>query len=245
MSTVDMTPDATPAGAVAQLEALTVCEAFQNTVAEKADRVALRNLGGEIELTFAQVAERIQRIATGMHALGVRHGDTVGLMLVNRPEFNLCDSAAIHLGAAPFSIYNTCSAEQISYLFSNAQNRVVITERQFLPTIRAAGLESIEHVICVDGDSEGSVSLEELESLEDPGFDFQASWRAVSGDDLITICYTSGTTGPPKGVELTHANVLAECHAAAAVIEHHPEGRIISYLPNAHMADRYSTHYVS
>jgi long-subunit acyl-CoA synthetase (AMP-forming) len=242
MGTVDMAP---APGALAELKALTVCEAFQATAAQNAKRVALRNLGGEIELSFAQVAERVQRVATGMHALGVRHGDTVGLMLRNRPEFNICDCAAIHLGATPFSIYNTCSAEQISYLFSNAQNRIVITESQFLPAIRAAGIQSIEHVICVDGAGEGIVSLQELEALQDPGFDFQASWRAVSGDDLITICYTSGTTGPPKGVELTHSNVLAECAAAAAVIEHHPEGRIISYLPNAHMADRYSTHYIS
>ena len=64
-------------------------------------------------------------------------------------------------------------------------------------------------------------------------------------DDLITICYTSGTTGPPKGVELTHANVLAEGRACAAVIPCMPGGRIISYLPHAHMADRFIAHYAS
>jgi len=227
------------------LEAGTLCEAFRATVTEHAERIALRTPGGAVELTFAQVAERVQSVAAGLDSLGVRRGDTVGLMLLNRPEFHFCDTAALHLGATPFSIYNTCSPEQVSYLFSNAENRVVITELQFLEAIRAAGLDSIEHVICVDGSPEGTMSLEQLESLEDPGFDFQASWRAVTGEDLVTICYTSGTTGPPKGVELTHANVLAECRAAAAVIEVHPEGRIISYLPHAHMADRYSTHYIS
>jgi long-chain acyl-CoA synthetase len=225
------------------LQALTLCEAFQLTAAENAGRVALRTPGGKVELTFAQVAARVKKIARGLHRLGVRRGDTVGLMLLNRPEFNLCDSAAMHLGATPFSIYNTCSAEQVSYLFANASNKVVITEPQFLETIRAAGVDSLEHVICVDGAPAGTLALAEIEALESPGFDFEAAWRAVSGEDLITICYTSGTTGPPKGVELTHANVLSECRAAAEVVAVEPEGRIVSYLPHAHMADRYASHY--
>ena len=225
------------------LDAATLCEAFQITATENAQRIALRTPGAETELTFAEVATRVRNVATGLHELGVRGGDTVALMLLNRPEFNLCDCAAMHLGATPFSIYNTCSSEQIAYLFANAANRVVITELQFLETIRAAGVDSLEHVICVDGAPEGTLALEDVESLQSPGFDFEASWRAVSPEDLITICYTSGTTGPPKGVELTHANVLSECRSAAAVVAVEPEGRIVSYLPHAHMADRYASHY--
>src|SRR3984957_6337056 len=226
------------------LEASTLCEAFQATAAENAGSIALRTPGGTVELTFAEMAQRVRRIAAGLHELGVRRGDTVGLMLLNRPEFNMCDCAAMHLGATPFSIYNTCSPEQVASLFANAANKIVITERQFLETIRAAGVP-LEHVICVDGPSEGTVALEDLESSESPGFDFEATWRAVRGEDLITICYTSGTTGPPKGVELTHANVLAECRAASALISVGPEDRLVSYLPPAHMADRYSSYYSS
>ena len=225
-------------------EAATLCEAFQVTAAENAERVALRTPGANVELTFADVAERVRKIATGLHELGVRRSDTVGLMLLNRPEFNLCDCAAMHLGATPFSIYNTCSPEQVAYLFANAANKIVITELQFLQTIRAAGVP-LEHVICVDGAPDGALALRDLESRESPGFDFEATWRAVTGEDLITICYTSGTTGPPKGVELTHANVLAECRAASALISVGPEDRLVSYLPHAHMADRYSSHYSS
>ncbi len=233
-------PDAFQASA----EAATLCEAFQVTAAENAERVALRTPGANVELTFADVAERVRKIATGLHELGVRRSDTVGLMLLNRPEFNLCDCAAMHLGATPFSIYNTCSPEQVAYLFANAANKIVITELQFLQTIRAAGVP-LEHVICVDGAPDGALALRDLESRESPGFDFEATWRAVTGEDLITICYTSGTTGPPKGVELTHANVLAECRAASALISVGPEDRLVSYLPHAHMADRYSSHYSS
>jgi long-chain acyl-CoA synthetase len=225
------------------LQASTVCEAFQITARENAERVALRTPGATIELTFAEMAKRVQDIATGLHSLGVRRGDTVGLMLLNRPEFNLCDAAAIHLGATPFSIYNTCSPEQVAYLFANAANRVVITELQFLDTIHAAGIDALEHVVCVDGSPAGTLALEDVERLTAEPFDFEASWRAVAPEDLITICYTSGTTGPPKGVELTHANVLAESRAASALISVGPEDRVTSYLPHAHMADRYSAHY--
>ena len=86
-------------------------------------------------LTWREYGERVRRIAGGLHALGVRRGDTVGLMLTNRPEFALVDAAAMHLGAAPFSVYNTSSTEQIAYLFGNAGNRVVVCEAAFLGVV--------------------------------------------------------------------------------------------------------------
>jgi long-chain acyl-CoA synthetase len=246
VSSIQKTPDSRtiPDAFQAGVEATTLCEAFQVTAAENAERVALRTPDAKVELTFAEVAERVRNIATGLHGLGVRRGDTVGLMLLNRPEFNVCDCAAMHLGATPFSIYNTCSSEQVAYLFTNAANKIVITELQFLEAIRAAGVP-LEHIVCVDGASEGTSMLADLESRGSPGFDFEATWRAVTGEDLITICYTSGTTGPPKGVELTHANVLAECRAASELIPVGAEDRLLSYLPHAHMADRYSSYYSS
>ncbi len=238
-----MATTSTAARELPALRASTVCEAFQITAGENAARVALRTPGAEIELTYAEAAERIRDIATGLHALGVRRGDTVALMLLNRPEFNLCDAAGMHLGATSFSIYNTCSPEQIAYLFANAGNRVVITEMQFLEAIRAAGVDSLEHVICVDGQPERTLALADVEASEAGSFDFEAAWRAVRPEDVITICYTSGTTGPPKGVELTHANMLAEGRAAGSMITLGPGDRITSYLPHAHMADRFTSHY--
>ena len=93
-----------------------MCEAFQITAAERAEQVALRTIGEAVTITYGDYAERIRRLAAGLHRLGVRRADTVGLMLTNRPEFHLLDTAAMHLGATPFSIYNTSSAEQIAYL---------------------------------------------------------------------------------------------------------------------------------
>ncbi len=225
--------------------ATTLCEAFQATVALYADRIALRTPDGSMALTFAEYAERVRRIAAGLAALGVKRGDTVALLMRNRPEFHLCDTAAVHLGATPFSIYNTSPPEQISYLFSNAGNRVVIAEREFLERIRAARGDRSEpgHLICVDRPAAGAITLAELEERGNPDFDFEAAWRAVEPGDVLTLIYTSGTTGPPKGVEITHANMLAECRAVAEVLPILPGDRTTSYLPSAHIADRWSSHY--
>src|SRR5664280_2897417 len=117
------------------LDASTLCEAFQRTAREHAGTIALRTLGGEQEITWAEYSERVRLLAAGLAAVGIRAGDTVGLMLTNRPETVLIDSAAMHLGAIPFSIYNTSSPEQIEYLLTHARCPVVVTEPQFADVV--------------------------------------------------------------------------------------------------------------
>jgi len=238
---------ARPAGRPAALAAATMCEAFQRTVAERPDQVALRTIGDGVAITFGQYAERVRRLAGGLHALGVRHGDTVGLMLSNRPEFHLIDTAAMHLGAVPFSIYNTSSPEQITYLLGNAANRVFVVEAAFLEPARAAVGQGggVEHLVVVGGSpGEGELAMEELEAAgPQPALDFEAAWRAVRPSDLLTLIYTSGTTGPPKGVQLTHANEIAECRGIEAVAHPRAGGSVVSFLPHAHIADRGLSHY--
>jgi long-chain acyl-CoA synthetase len=225
----------------AALDAATLCEAFQTTATERADQEALRTPGGGVSITFGEYADRVRRIAAGLYGLGVRRGDAVAIMLVNRPEFNLVDTATLHLGATPFSVYNTSTTEQIEFLFANAGNSVVITERAFLPVLR--GAKGIEHVVLVDGDEGGTMSLDRLEGSAADSFDFEAAWRAVEPGDVATLIYTSGTTGPPKGVELTHANLLAEVRAVTSRLPARAGGRSTSFLPSAHIADRWSSHY--
>jgi long-subunit acyl-CoA synthetase (AMP-forming) len=226
------------------MTARTLCEAFQLTAAARPDKVALRTPGDKVSITWRVYADAVRRVAAGLAGLGVGPGDTVALMMVNRPKFHLCDTAALHLGATPFSVYNTSAPEQIAYLFANAGNRVVITESQFLPMVRQVCEQAgIPHLITVD--SGDALTLDELEERPLEGFDFERSWRAVSPSDLATIIYTSGTTGPPKGVELTHANILAQCAATAEVFGHQEDERVISYLPSAHIADRWGCHYSS
>src|ERR671920_1032293 len=107
MSETTTTP---PDSAAAIEEALaqdTLCAAFQVTAAANADRPALRTFGADTALTWRDFADRVQSIATGLAALGIGPGDTVGLMLDSRVEFHLIDTAVLHLRAVPFSIYNS------------------------------------------------------------------------------------------------------------------------------------------
>ena len=220
----------------------TLPEAFQQTLTMRPDAVALRTVGGITEITWAEYGRRVREIAAGLAALGVGHGDTVGILLTNRPEFHLVDTAALHLGAIPFSIYNTSSAEQIEYLFGNAGNAVVITEQVFLPVLAKAATK-VATTIVVDGPATGAITLADVEATTPADdFDFEASWRAVTPDDLATLIYTSGTTGPPKGVEITHRNIIAELAALAELVDVGFDDRVISYLPAAHIADRVSSH---
>ncbi|HKT82200.1 MAG TPA: AMP-binding protein, partial [Solirubrobacterales bacterium] len=230
----------------AALSASTMCEAFQLTAAEWAEGPALRFKDSDYAASWGEYAATARRRAAGLAALGVGRGDTVGFMLVNRPALHLTDAAAMHLGATCFSVYNTSSPEQVEYLVRDAENRVIVTEQAFLETVLAAReqVDTLEHVIVVDGDAPaGTISIEELETMGGPDFDFEASWRAVEPEDVLCLIYTSGTTGPPKGVQLTHANMIAVWQACDEVQPTAPGGRMISYLPSAHIADRWAGLY--
>jgi long-chain acyl-CoA synthetase len=221
----------------------TVCAAFQATAKIDPGAVALRTPGDKVSITWREYAERVEKAAAGLAELGVKRGDTVAIMLTNRPEFAIIDAAAMHLGATAFSIYNTSSPEQIEYLFGNAENKVVATETALLPVVLASGVK-LEHVICIDGKPDGAtITLEELEASGEPDFDFEAAWRAVRPEDVLTLIYTSGTTGPPKGVQLTHANLMAISDAAMQVVGVDFGERITSFLPAAHIADRATSQY--
>src|SRR3954462_5895922 len=232
-----------PAG----IDAATACEAFQLTAEAHPDRVAIRTKDDEFSCTWSEYAERVRSVAAGLAALGVGKGDTVAVMMVNRPEFHFADAAAMHLGAVPFSIYNTYTADEIEHLVNDAGCAVALTEQGFAEKLLAArdASDALEHVVVVDGEApEGAMSLEELTSGADEGFDFEAAWRAVEPEDLLTLIYTSGTTGPPKGVQITHANICETVRSYDDIIDFPDGGRIVSYLPMAHVAERNVSHYL-
>jgi long-chain acyl-CoA synthetase len=210
-------------------------EAFQQTVAAHPDDVALRTPDDSIRLTWKQYGDEVRRIASGLAALGLKRGDTFVAMLTNRPEFNLTEVAASHLGATTYSIYNTSSPEQINYLLTHAGPRIGVCDEQFADRIKGSGAP-LEHLLVVeDGD------LDRLEPA--PGFDFEAVWRAVRPDDLLCLLYTSGTTGPPKGVEHTHRGWLRMIDSVATVWPLDAGDTAISYLPSSHSGDRFYRHY--
>ena len=228
-----------PAG----LDASTVAEAFQLTAAAHGERVALRTRGDEFSMSWAEYAEKVRSLAAGLAALGLERGGAVGIMLTNRPEFHWFDAAALHLGAIPFSIYNTYAPEQIGYQVGDAGARILVTEKAFLDRIE--GVEGLDHVVVVDADgTDEALTIADVEAEGDPEFDFEAAWRSVEADDVLTLIYTSGTTGPPKGVQLTHSNLVAAVNGFDQVIAFPDDGRVVSWLPMAHIAERACSHYL-
>jgi long-chain acyl-CoA synthetase len=233
----------------AALEEPTMCAAFQVTAAERADKVAIRTKGDDVSITWGEYADRVRKIAAGLASLGLERGQTIGILLNNRPEFHLADTAAMHLGATPYSVYNTYTAEQIEYLVSDAGNAIIVTEEAYLDTALAVqkACGTVEHVIDVDGSGrEGTMSLEELESRGDSNsdFDFEAAWKAVEPDDVLTLIYTSGTTGPPKGVQIMHKNELVAGRSFDKIIQFPDGAAVVSYLPMAHIAERSCSQYL-
>lgn len=215
----------------------TLCEAFQRTATIDPDAVALRTPGDTQMLTWREYAAQVRQVAAGLSGLGVRRGGTISLMMANRTEFYPLDVGAQHIGATSFSVYNTLPAEEITYLLDNAGTKVVICEEQYVDRIRASAA-AIEHIVCIDGSPEGTLSLDDLYAAGGDDFDFESAWRAVQPDDVATLIYTSGTTGKPKGVESTHANLLFEAFAVEAILGIEFGDRITSFLPSAHIADR-------
>src|SRR4051794_23251383 len=218
-----------PSTARRAVGAATLAEAFRITVEDFPDRVAVRTLDGSISLTWSELRDRSDALAGGLARLGVVRGDTVALMLGNRPEFHVADLAAMTLGATPFSIYLTSSPEQVAYVIRDAGARVAIVE----PRFKALVAPIVEYVI-VPGENEPA----------DPGFDPEPHWRAIGPDDILTLIYTSGTTGPPKGVQIAHRNQMAAASAVEERVRFPDDSRVISWLPSAHVAERTAHHYL-
>ena len=205
--------ETTAARARRSLAARTLPEAFRLTVEDHPDRVAVRTKDDEVSLTWAQLRDRVDALAGGLAGLGVSRGDTVALMLGNRPEFHIADLAVMTLGATPFSIYPTFTAGQIAFV-DRRRGRQAGDRRGAVPrhasARRARSCRRSRRSSCVEGDarrrtpSPGTTSRAPI-----PDFDPEPHWRAVEPEDVLTLIYTSGTTGPPKGVQLVHRNIMA------------------------------------
>jgi long-subunit acyl-CoA synthetase (AMP-forming) len=221
--------------------------AFKATVDRLGDDLAILWYEGEEQrsASWNEFAARVSRVAGGLAKLGLGKGDTVAMMMNNRPEFFAIDMAAVSLGGVPFSIYQTSTPEQIQYVVSDAGAKVAVVEEAFLETFEQARKElpAVEHVIVVDGDG-GDNSLAELEEM-DPDYDVTAGLEQIDPDDLLTLIYTSGTTGPPKGVQLTHRNLMGLVGGVEEMINFPESGaKVISWLPSAHIADRGANYYL-
>jgi long-subunit acyl-CoA synthetase (AMP-forming) len=231
------------------LEQPTLCAAFQVTAAANAERPALRDLGVTGELTWRDYADRVRSIATGFAALGVKPGDVVAIMLTSRSDFHVVDTGLLHAGAVAFSVYFSNPAEQILPLMQNSEARIVVTQPEFVGTLREVrdrtGMPE-KIIVIADEPGDGDMTLAEMEALEAPaGWDFDATWQGLTPESLAGIIYTSGTTGVPKGAQWSHGALLANVRAVHGLAPASPEGRVLSYLPMAHLFERWFSHYGS
>ncbi|MGW5175977.1 AMP-dependent synthetase/ligase [Streptomyces sp. NPDC004082] len=230
----------------------TVPELVERNARLHADRPALswQEPGAEewSTLDWAGVRERTTRLAAGFAALGVGRGDHVLLMMSNRPEHWLCDLALVRLGAVPVSVYGTSAVPQMTHIARNCRAGVAVVEGaaevdRWTALLDDAGTP-LTRLVVVEPGSEGT-HLPYAALLNEPvPEEFRKSLDASRPDDPVTVVYTSGTTGEPKGVVLTHRQVLANARAIEGIVELPPQTEHISYLPFAHIAERMLSLYV-
>jgi long-chain acyl-CoA synthetase len=219
----------------------TVTDAFLRAVEDHPDQPALADAEGSLALTWREYAERVAALASGLKELGVAAGDRVALLMGNRPEFNLIDSAALFLGAIPFSIYPTSASEQIAYIAAHAKPAVYVVDPEARQRMEEAGVSG---TIFYLENEDGRSALDQIEGYAEERFDLNEHSQRITPDDVLTLIYTSGTTGPPKGVELSHSALLFTIKATLENIPLPERGRLISYLPHAHVVDRFASHYL-
>ena len=245
----------------AAIEGRTVCDLLADNADKFPDAPALfwKEDGESRNLTWVTYRQKVAEAAMGLRDLGVAPGDFVAIMAGNRPEHVIADLATLHLGAVPVSIYNTLAPEQIAYIARHCSAKVAIIEDQsFLDKwdkIRAE-LPDLTSVVTIEEpeedrfDDEWLVMWRDLlvrggRALERYPETFVDYWRSVRPEDTATVVYTSGTTGPPKGVVITHRNVLWTAESVASAARWDFPLEVMSYLPLAHVAERMATHYLA
>ena len=243
----------------AQTAGLTLCRLLRETADDYGDLPAYSDRDGDAAwqtLTWRQFRDEVLRLAAGLVRLGLEPGDTVALMLPNRLEHVLADQAVLHAGGVPVTFYATLAADQIRYVAADCGVRMAVLDgaselARWEPLL--AALPSLTTVIVRDAaacpEQHLSWAAFSLLSQEASGSGAAAEVSrrvdAIRTADPVTLLYTSGTTGNPKGVVITHASVLYECKTAevsGATMKH---VRWVSYLPLAHIAERMFSLYLA
>jgi len=223
---------------------LTVPALLHRNATEFGDLPALGLLGGAEVLTWRQVRDQVAALSRGLHDLGLRGGDRMLIMMSGRPEHWLADLAAMHLGAIPSTVYATLAPDQLRFLARHSGATVLVVENdetlaRWQPALDA--LPGTPRVVVVDRDGDGS-----LRQVADRGAAahradpaaFEKTWREIRPEQPVTLLYTSGTTGDPKGVVITHHNVIYQAVTLEATVETPAHPASLAYLPLAHIAER-------
>ncbi|MCW2917340.1 MAG: AMP-dependent synthetase and ligase [Actinomycetia bacterium] len=242
----------------ADLDGQTLCTRLADTAERFGDLPAYSDFVGDSwqTLTWSDTRQRALEVAAGYVALGVQPGEVVALMMPNRSEHVLADLGAVHAGAVPTTVYATLAPDQVAFVAANCSASVAVLDGtdqlgRWQPVLDR--LPSIRKIIVVDAEAcpagEPYLSWEDFlalgrERLAADTAEIDRRWRAVTSGGTLTVLYTSGTTGNPKGVPITHAMALYEAAVSDATsgLPEHNVG--VSYLPFAHIADRVLSIYL-
>jgi long-chain acyl-CoA synthetase len=224
--------------------------AFLNTAARLGEAPAYFTRG-EAEwqpTSWAVFADQVRRAAGGLVALGVRPGDRVVILAYNRPEWVVADLAIMMAGAVPVGIYFTAAPSEVAFILKDCGAVVLFAENaaQFGKlTGKGNELGALERVVMMEGaaDDPWQIGWGAFSSLGAtvPDAEITARLKGISPHEAGTLLYTSGTTGAPKAVELSHA-ALCHCNEVMRLTAGYgPGDRVISYLPLAHIAEKMLT----
>jgi long-chain acyl-CoA synthetase len=229
----------------------TINALLKTAVGRYGDREFMRykSSGKWLSLSFNEVARKVRQLALGLHALGFRAGDRIGIWSENRPEWNIADLAVLAIGAVDVPIYTTQARHEIEYILTDAGARAIFVSSGFVGAAAEIkkSVKTLRSVISFDGDTASDDSILSFQDIlasgerldrENPGLYDQLSGQVVP-DDLASQIYTSGTTGEPKGVMLTHGNLSANTLFSYRWLE--LDGRTdiaLSYLPLSHIFER-------
>ena len=238
------------------MAASTIIERFHERVAEHPDKVAFRYKkdGNWTDVSWREYGDTVKKVAKSLLSLGFQHSDKISLLSGNRPAWHITDVAAMSLGGATAAVYTTNSPEQVAYIVDHSDSKVafVDTTDQLEKILKIrSDVPKLKKVVVFDGyqgdaDNDFVMTWDDFLALGSDVEDaqFEAAVAAVKPEDLATFVYTSGTTGPPKAVMLTHANIWwTATHSEQQLPLGDAEGgRALSYLPLSHIAERMISH---
>lgn len=207
--------------------------------------------GGEWHsISFGEFLERVRLLGLALQALGIERGDRVALLSENCPEWVLSDFAVQCIGAITVPIYPNLPSEQISFLLQDSGARAILIstpeQRDKVLQVRTEAPE-LKNLIVFEGVSSENrdrltltqaIELGSRELADGKGEDFRQQALRAEPDDVATVLYTSGTTGPPKGVMLTHQNVFSNVMACRELVETGAGDTALSMLPLSHILER-------
>ncbi|CAN5750983.1 long-chain fatty acid--CoA ligase [soil metagenome] len=204
-------------------------------------------IGGKwVPLSTRQVVDTVNNLSLGLLRIGVAKDHKVAIISMNRPEWVMADYAIQQLGAVSVPMYPTMTEKDYTYIFNDAQVKVIfVADKSLYQKVKAAtkGIEGIEAIYTFDA-VDGATHYSELIQAgeKDDPRKLNEYKAAVDPQDLLTLIYTSGTTGNPKGVMLTHHNLVSNYKSCRPYVPVNHEHRALSFLPLSHIYERMLTY---